>query len=312
VVPALVDGFNFVKDAVGSFVGFFQERMDSIKAAMTNIREFFEGVLDFIGFLWDTFGQTILGHIQRSFDAIKNVVEGAVQVLRGIFDFFLGVLSGDFGRAWDGIKNIVSGAMEAIKGVIGLAVSPIIYLFDLIKIGVGASLEAMKGVVLGALQVVKNTFSTIFGAIFNIVSDVFRRIKDTVKAAFATVVNEIISAINAVIGAINVAIRAFNKLPGPDIGEIGKISPVALAQGGIVNSPTLALIGEAGPEAVVPLSQQYMPDFLKGDSGGGGGSTVIQIQVDAGLVSSPDQVGQQIIEAIRRAERRSGQVFAAA
>jgi hypothetical protein len=28
------------------------------------------------------------------------------------------------------------------------------------------------------------------------------------------------------------------------------------------------------------------------------------------LVSSPDQVGQQIIEAIRRAERRSGQVFA--
>jgi phage-related minor tail protein len=28
-----------------------------------------------------------------------------------------------------------------------------------------------------------------------------------------------------------------------------------LAQGGIVNSPTLALIGEAGPEAVVPLDR---------------------------------------------------------
>jgi len=39
---------------------------------------------------------------------------------------------------------------------------------------------------------------------------------------------------------------------------------------------------------------------------------VINVNVDAGLVSSPDQVGQQIIEAIRRAERRSGQVFAAA
>lgn len=311
VVPALVDGFNFVKDAIGAFVGFFQERMDAIKAAMTNIREFFEGVLDFIGFLWDTFGQTILGHIQRSFDAIKNVVEGAVQVLKGIFDFFLGVLSGDWGRAWDGIKNIVGGALDVIKGLVGMAVNPIIAAFDMIKIGVGAALDAMKGIVVAALGVVRNTFSTIFGTIFNIVSDVFRRIKDVVKAAFATVVNGIISAINAVIGAINVAIRAFNKLPGPDIGEIGKISPVALAKGGIVDSPTLALIGEAGPEAVVPLSQQYMPDFLKGD-GGGGGSTVIQIQVDAGLVSSPDQVGQQIIEAIRRAERRSGQVFAAA
>jgi hypothetical protein len=53
-----------------------------------------------------------------------------------------------------------------------------------------------------------------------------------------------------------------------------------------------------------------MPDFLQGDGGGSG--TTINIQVQAGLVSSPDQVGQQIIEAIRRAERRSGQVFVAA
>jgi hypothetical protein len=52
-----------------------------------------------------------------------------------------------------------------------------------------------------------------------------------------------------------------------------------------------------------------MPDFLK-ESSGGSQVTNINIQVEAGLVSSPDQVGQQIIEAIRRAERRSGQVFA--
>jgi len=43
---------------------------------------------------------------------------------------------------------------------------------------------------------------------------------------------------------------------------------------------------------------------------GGGGQTVV-VNVQAGLVSSPDQVGAQIIDAIRRAERRSGQVFAA-
>jgi hypothetical protein len=71
------------------------------------------------------------------------------------------------------------------------------------------------------------------------------------------------------------------------------------------------MVGEAGPEAVVPLSGPYMPDFLK-ESPGGAQVTNINIQVEAGLVSSPDQVGQQIIEAIRRAERRSGQVFAAA
>jgi SLT domain-containing protein len=73
-----------------------------------------------------------------------------------------------------------------------------------------------------------------------------------------------------------------------------------LANGGIVTSPTLALIGEAGPEAVIPLSQM-------GNMGGG-----MNITVNAGLVSTPDQIGQLIIDSILRQQRRSGTVFAAA
>lgn len=73
-----------------------------------------------------------------------------------------------------------------------------------------------------------------------------------------------------------------------------------MASGGIVNSPTLAMIGEAGPEAVIPLSRM-------GQMGGG-----MSITVNAGLISTPDQIGQDIITAIQKAQRRSGQVFAAA
>ena len=73
-----------------------------------------------------------------------------------------------------------------------------------------------------------------------------------------------------------------------------------MASGGIVNSPTLAMIGEAGPEAVIPLSRM-------GQMGGG-----MTITVNAGLISTPDQIGQDIIAAIQKAQRRSGQVFAAA
>jgi hypothetical protein len=97
-----------------------------------------------------------------------------------------------------------------------------------------------------------------------------------------------------------------------------------MAFGGIVRSPTKALIGEAGAEVVIPLTKPDRAMQLMQDSGldmlamsgmgggGGGGGTTIVVNVQAGLVSSPDQVGQQIIDAIRRAERRSGQVFAAA
>jgi hypothetical protein len=135
---------------------------------------------------------------------------------------------------------------------------------------------------------------------------------------------------NAFIKTINVLIRGINLVkPGEDLKQFGEISlgrisgpgtavgigglggglmnelkgVPAMADGGIIrHSPggTLALIGEGGrDEAVIPLDR----------AGGMGG---INITVNAGLVSSPDQVGQQIIEAIQKAQRRSGPVFAPA
>jgi hypothetical protein len=132
--------------------------------------------------------------------------------------------------------------------------------------------------------------------------------------------------VNAGVKALNPFIGLINKLiPGGDpLAKLGLISIPRLnttpksqqgagfaaldqiprmADGGIIKaSPggTLALIGEGGrDEAVIPLDR----------AGGMGG---INITVHAGLVSSPDQVGQQIIEAIQKAQRRSGPVFAPA
>jgi phage-related protein len=306
-VPLLVQAWDYIKDAVAAFVGFFSERMDSIKAALVNIREFMAGVLDFLQSLWRNFGDNILNYVGTVFNGIKTVISGVLQAIKGVVDIFLGVLSGDWGRAWDGIKNLVGGILGTIKGLIQTAVAPIVFTFGLIGEGIGMGLNALKELVINVLGVIRTTFSTIFGTIYNIVTDIFRRIGEAVRGAFVSVINFIVGKINAVVNVINSLIRGFNRLPGPDVPTIPNIP--ALAKGGIVTGPTVALIGEAGPEAVVPLSGPYQPDFLK-ESSGGAQVTNINIQVEAGLVSSPDQVGQQIIEAIRRAERRSGQVFA--
>jgi hypothetical protein len=76
---------------------------------------------------------------------------------------------------------------------------------------------------------------------------------------------------------------------------------VRMAKGGIVTGPTNALIGEAGPEAVIPLSGKNA----------GMGSTY-NIVVNAGIGTNGTQVGRDIVEAIRKYERSSGQVFARA
>jgi TP901 family phage tail tape measure protein len=74
-----------------------------------------------------------------------------------------------------------------------------------------------------------------------------------------------------------------------------------MAKGGIVTSPTLAMIGEAGPEAVIPLS---------GRNAGMG--TVYNINVNAGIGTNGAQVGRDIVDAIKKYERASGPVFASA
>lgn len=76
-----------------------------------------------------------------------------------------------------------------------------------------------------------------------------------------------------------------------------------MATGGIVTRPTFAMIGEAGPEAVIPLS--------RGASYGVGGGSTVNITVQAG-VGDPAAIGRTVVESIRAYERRSGKVFAAA
>jgi hypothetical protein len=168
------------------------------------------------------------------------------------------------------------------------------------------SMIAIAVVGLGALLVVaykkfspfKTVVDTVFGAIDYWITEVTIPAIKLMLTVFKTVFNGIASIWNNTVGKISFEIPKW--VPG--LGGKGFDMPniPMLANGGIVTSPTLALIGEAGPEAVIPLSQM-------GNMGGG-----MNITVNAGLVSTPDQIGQQIIEAIQRAQRRSGTVFAAA
>ncbi len=83
-------------------------------------------------------------------------------------------------------------------------------------------------------------------------------------------------------------------LGGAIIGGAIGIGAAFLADGGIVQKPTLAVVGEAGPEAVIPLSQArgMSPAGLPGGGNIGGGLTIGQLTVGANL--EPSQVKRMI------------------
>ena len=90
--------------------------------------------------------------------------------------------------------------------------------------------------------------------------------------------------------------------PAVTQGLLNKLARIpAMAAGGIVTAPTLALIGEAGPEAVVPLSGR---NAAMGNT--------YNINVNAGIGTNGAQVGREIVDAIKRFEKASGPVFASA
>lgn len=121
---------------------------------------------------------------------------------------------------------------------------------------------------------IRNVFDSvkrIFGGIIDFIAGVFtgnwKRAWQGVQNIFGGIMNGLQALVkaplNGVIGLINAAISGLNKIKLPSIDipffgtvggwgfNIGKIP--YLAKGGIIDNPTLAMVGEAGKEAVVPL-----------------------------------------------------------
>lgn len=119
-----------------------------------------------------------------------------------------------------------------------------------------------------------------------------------VTYTFDGIKNAVKSSVNWVIGKINALITKINEATAKIAGFVGITAPViptipSLAAGGIVSRPTLALIGEAGPEAVVPLTGRGMA---------GAGIGGITVNINGGYYLSEEaalDMGNTIIEVLK-------------
>ncbi len=117
-------------------------------------------------------------------------------------------------------------------------------------------------------------------------SEVGSKIVEAIKNPFNTIADFFKGIVNNMIGMVNTIIRGLNKLNvklpdwaggksfGVNIPEIPK-----LATGGVVSSPTLAMVGESGSEAIMPLENNtgWIDKLASKLNGGSGGEIVINI-----------------------------------
>ena len=114
-----------------------------------------------------------------------------------------------------------------------------------------------------AVKGVFNGLATFFSGIWNTIKGSFTsigtKVGDAIGGAFKKAINAVLSTVernlNAVPNAINGMLSTINQLPGVNISPVGTVSLPRLAKGGIIDKATVAQIGEAGKEAIIPLER---------------------------------------------------------
>jgi hypothetical protein len=257
---------NVVKDGVNAVVDWVTGKFDAMFNAAWNLAK---GIKDglFAG---------LEGIGQAAWDIINNIGDKIANAFSTIFNWGWSLGAQIINGLQTGLAGIATAAWSIISGIAG----PIFGAFSTIfNWGWNVGAQIINGIQSGLAGVANAVWSIISGiatfiagkgsAVFNWGWNLARQIVDGIVAGIKGVGTMIFDAIkapiNAVIGAWNsMKIGAFtinlpSPLPDVHFGGIGLPNLPYLAQGGIVTGPTLAMIGEQGPEAVIPLGQSGAP-----------------------------------------------------
>lgn len=240
-----------------------QAIFDGINEAINNTAKLFKETWDkWIKPVWDKFIETInkvwKDHMQPFLANILSFVAEVIDCGLMIYNNFIAPIV-----SWvvDILAPIITGVANAI--------------FDKISVVVGGIIDFINGIITtlrGIIEFIKGVFTGDWSLAWDGIKNIFKGIWDSFVELAKAPLNLLIGTINTFIagaeGAINVLIRGLNHISidvpdwvpkiggkkyGVSLNDVSFSRIEYLAKGGVVNSPTLSVIGEAGREAVVPL-----------------------------------------------------------
>lgn len=231
--------------------------------------------------IMDTVAQVlavILATVTNVMAAVSTVIQGAWTLIQGIFQTVLGVIlavtTGDFTMLQQGVTSIMQGTMVAINGV----------------------MQAILSIVSGAWNAVKSVFIGVCNAVSGAISGAFNGIKSVIDSTMNGAKSTVSGALGAISGFFAGLHLQFPHINLPHFSISGDFSLVPPSvpsisvswyrTGAIAMGASVVGIGEAGPEAVVPLSGREMDPYAdavarrlaaRGAGAGAGGTTVYNI-----------------------------------
>ena len=260
LVPIIKSVVNIVSNVIKAIMAILMPIITFIvqivQAAVVLLAPVFNTIMQAIGFITDI----VLGFIQifmAGIDQIVAIVSGAIQVIMSIINMIVQFVMTTLVAP---IIGMITMLVETICSIWNGIIEAFQFVWDMVVNVWSGAINFFTGIFTGIFNTVSNIFNNIanvFTQVWNGIVTAFTTIGDTISGAIKGAVNKILSGavriINGFLSAINFAIGVINAIPGVSVSKVNMLSVPALAQGGIIEKPTVALVGEAGKEAVMPL-----------------------------------------------------------
>ncbi|MFS8951986.1 hypothetical protein QM965_04560 [Streptococcus oralis subsp. tigurinus] len=337
--------FNTVADIFGGIADFVKGVYDIITGILTSdMSKIFDGFTETGDAIMNILSSLLTALLDLTVAVLKVIWDTIVAIFQAIWDGIAAIFTpiGEwFAARWIDITVALANVAVWIGNMFQKAWDALTSIFSSIGTWFGERWNdvttALANVVTwfgnifrSAFDAVKNAFSSIgsfFSGVWSTVQSIFvnagQMVGDAVGGAFRSAVNAVLGTIenvvNGFIGMINGVLDTVRGLPGLGwVGSVGYVSLPRLARGGIVDSPTVAMIGEAGKEVVMPLENtgflQTMGRIVGGavvnalggglpQSGGISGSGDIVIMIGG------HEFGRVAIQEINKEQERAGQVL---
>lgn len=294
--------FTVVSAIINALVSVFQVPFDMIVALVQVVLGVIQGIFEIWVSIISAIITTLVAIFQIPFNIIVALIQFALGVITAAFNVWFGVAS----TIVNTLVSVFSNVFNTISGVVSGVINTVTGIF-----------KAFGNIVSGIVNGISTTFTNVFNGVVafingikNKIVEIFDGIASGVGTAISGGVDALINSIKSVvntlfIGPVNGAIGVLNKVPGVSIDEL----PM-LAKGGIVNGPLNAIIGEAGPEAVIPLKQSVLGKIGQGivEAGGAGSNSI----TNSGTVENNYYISglglskEEILELLRKLLRESG------
>lgn len=245
--------------------------MEAIKSAVTNAWNAIKTVTS-------TVMNAIKGIVEPIWNSIKAIIEGVVKlitsIVKGDFEGMKSAVSTIFNgikslaeSIWNGIKTTITTVVDGIKTAASTAWNGMkttaSTIWNGIKSAATTAWEGIKGAITAPIDAAKSAVSTIMSGMQGIINKLTGKKVDVgvndSRTAVSNIVNGIQNKINGLKGktvTVNVQKGGINGIDINAKAAGGGWYMTTYAAGGIATRATAGIFGEAGDEAIIPLSNR--------------------------------------------------------